>query len=662
MPAGRGVQVATATDAPVPVRTASPVRDWLLQGQSHRSRRFPGPHALPAASHRKHAWWQVMCLTGVDYFSTLGYQPGIAALAAGLLSPIATLVLIALTLLGALPVYRRVAEESPRGEGSIAMLERLLTYWKGKLFVLALLGFAATDFVITMTLSAADASAHIIENPHVPAALHGSRLIITLVLLALLGAVFLKGFTEAIGVAVGLVAVYLALNVVVVVVGLVKVAGTAGLVTDWGTALTAQHGNPIAMVGVALLVFPKLALGLSGFETGVAVMPHVEGDPGDTEERPVGRIRGTKRLLTTAALIMSVFLLCTSVITTLLIPPAQFKPGGAANGRALAYLAHQYLGSGFGTVYDLSTVAILWFAGASAMAGLLNLIPRYLPRFGMAPDWARAVRPLVLVLTAIAFLITWIFDADVNAQGGAYATGVLVLMSSAAVAVTLAARTARQRGRAIAFGTIAAILLYTTGANVVERPDGVKIAACFIAVIIVVSLLSRLRRSLELRVTEVRLDAKAELFIRDCTRRHKLRLVANEPDARDPDEYREKMWQIRADHDLPDEDIVFVEVTVRDPSDFETALDVHGEIVHNRYRVLTMQSSTVANALAALLLHIRDETGAAPHIYFEWTEGNPLANLLRFVFVGVGEVAPLTREVLREAEPDPSRRPHVHVS
>ncbi|HEV7188668.1 MAG TPA: amino acid transporter [Blastococcus sp.] len=638
------------------------MRDWLLQGQSHRTRRFPGPHAYPAAAHRKHRWWQVMCLTGVDYFSTLGYQPGIAALAAGLLSPVATLVLIALTLFGALPVYRRVAEESPRGEGSIAMLERLLTFWKGKLFVLALLGFAATDFVITMTLSAADATAHIVENPHVPAALHGHQLLITLALLALLGAVFLKGFTEAIGVAVGLVAVYLALNVVVVVVGLWKVATTAGLVADWGTALTAQHGNPLAMVGVALLVFPKLALGLSGFETGVAVMPHVQGDPDDSEERPAGRIRGAKRLLTTAALIMSVFLLCTSVITTLLIPPAQFQPGGQANGRALAYLAHQYLGNGFGTVYDLSTVAILWFAGASAMAGLLNLIPRYLPRFGMAPDWARAVRPLVLVLTAIAFLITWVFDADVNAQGGAYATGVLVLMSSAAIAVTLSARKARQRVLTVAFGVIAAILLYTTGANVVERPDGVKIAACFIAAIIVVSLLSRLRRSLELRVTEVRLDPTAELFIRDCTRRHKLRLVANEPDAGDPAEYREKLWQIRADHDLPDEDIVFVEVTVRDPSDFETALDVHGEVVHDRYRVLKLESSAVANALAALLLHIRDETNAVPHIYFEWTEGNPLTNLLRFLFVGVGEVAPLTREVLREAEPDPSSRPHVHVS
>jgi hypothetical protein len=658
--------VAISLDQAAPVsagergRSGGPVRAWLLQGRPERGNDFPGAHAEPESLQKRHSWWQVMCLTGVDYFSTLGYQPGIAALAAGLLSPIATVVLVVLTLFGALPVYRRVARESPRGEGSIAMLERLLPFWKGKIFVLVLLGFAATDFLITMTLSAADATAHIIQNPHVPTAFHGHQIAITLALLALLGAVFLKGFTEAIGIAVGLVAVYLALNVVVVTVGLVKIATTSGLVADWGHALTAQHGSPVMMVAIALLVFPRLALGLSGFETGVAVMPHVEGDPGDTEERPTGRIRGTRRLLTTAALIMSVFLISTSFITTLLIPAKAFQPGGPANGRALAYLAHQYLGGGFGTVYDASTIAILWFAGASAMAGMLNLIPRYLPRYGMAPDWAGAVRPLVLVLTGLGFLVTWIFRADVDAQGGAYATGVLVLITSAAVAVTLAARSAGQRVLTVAFGLIAAVFLYTTGANVVERPDGVKIAACFIAAILVVSLLSRLRRSLELRVTEVRLDPMAELFIRDGARR-RIRLVANEPGSRDPAEYREKLWQIRADHDLPDEDVVFVEVTVGDPSDFESALDVHGEVVHDRYRVLTMRSATVANALAALLLHVREETGCVPHMYFEWTEGNPLANLLRFLVTGAGEIAPLTREVLREAEPDRDRRPRVHV-
>jgi hypothetical protein len=448
--------------------------------------------------------------------------------------------------------------------------------------------------------------------------------------------------------------------VVVVVVGLWEVATAPVLVTDWWAALTTQHGSPVMMLAAALLVLPALALGLSGFETGVAVMPHVQGDPGDTEARPVGRIRGTKRLLTTAAMTMSVFLITSSLITILLIPRDQFEPGGEANGRALAYLAHEHLGDAFGTAYDAATVAILWFAGASAMAGMLNLLPRYLPRYGMAPDWARAVRPMVLVLTAVAFLVTWVFDADVDAQGGAYATGVLALITSAAIAVTLAARRAGQRRLTFAFGVIAAIFIYATGVNVVERPDGVTIAAIFITGMIVVSVVSRLGRSLELRVTEVRLDLKAELFVRDCARR-KIRLVANEPDNRDPAEYREKLWQVRNDHDLPDEDIVFVEVTVSDPSEFETTLDVHGEIMNERYRVLTLQSPTVPNALAALLLHVRDETGKVPHIYFEWTEGNPLANLLRFLFFGVGEVAPVTREVLREAEPHRNRRPRVHV-
>ncbi|MFD6757860.1 APC family permease [Streptomyces roseolus] len=639
------------------------LRAWMLEGLSDMGKGKPSrpKETAPDAGHKGQPWWRVMCLTGVDYFSTLGYQPGIAALAAGLLSPIATIVLVIVTLAGALPVYRRVAEESPHGEGSIAMLSRLLSFWKGKLFVLTLLGFAATDFLITITLSAADASTHLVENPHLESALHDKQVIITMILIALLGAVFLKGFLEAIGVAVALVAIYLGLNAVVVVTGLYQVLTEGHVVTDWTAALTQEHGNVFVMIGVALIVFPKLALGLSGFETGVAVMPHVKGDAGDTEARPTGRIRDTKKLLTTAALIMSVFLICTSFITTVLIPHEEFESGGKANGRALAYLAHEYLGNAFGTVYDVSTILILWFAGASAMAGLLNLMPRYLPKYGMAPHWARAVRPMVIVFTLVAFLVTWIFDADVDAQGGAYATGVLVLICSAAIAVTIAARKAGQRGWTIGFGIISVVFLYTTVVNVIERPDGVKIGACFIAGIILISLLSRLGRAFELRVTHVELDDMAERFIRDVASRTP-RFIANEPDNRDAEEYRAKKDQIRADNDLPTtEDFVFIEVTVTDPSEFEAGLTVRGEVLHDRYRVLTVESSSVPNALAALLLHARDMTGVRPHVYFEWTEGNPFANFLRFFLFGQGEIAPVTREILREAESDRDRRPRVHV-
>src|SRR5262245_13541514 len=215
-----------------------------------------------------------MCLTGVDYFSTLGYQPGIAFLAAGMLSPAATLILVLVTLGVALPIYRQVAARSPDGQGSILMLEELLPRWRGKVAVLILLGFALTDFVITITLSAADATAHVIENPLVPAVLH-HRVILTLVLLAALGAVFIKGFREALGLAVMIVGVYLALNLVVLAVAVYQlVAHHATAVPEWWRGLLASHhGSPWALVGAAAVLFPKLALGLSGFETGVAVMP-----------------------------------------------------------------------------------------------------------------------------------------------------------------------------------------------------------------------------------------------------------------------------------------------------------------------------------------------------------------------------------------------------
>jgi hypothetical protein len=642
-----------------------------------------GPHETEG-QHHQHPWWQVMCLTGVDYFSTLGYQPGIAFLAAGALSPIATLVLVLLTLFGALPMYNRVAGESPHGDGSISMLENLLSRWKGKLFVLCLLGFAATSFIITITLSAADAAVHVIDNPYAPQFLN-HRVALTLVLIAFLGAVFLKGFKEAIGIAVLLVGIYLLLNLVVIAVGFYQIATHPEALANWKTALTQGYRNPLAMIGAALIVFPKLALGLSGFETGVVVMPLVRGDKPLTDEdwhsihstrasnKPEpsaqnlleGRIRNTRKMLLTAALIMCVLLISSSIITTMLIPAEEFRPegegheAGKASGRALAYLAHFYLGDVFGTFYDLSTISILWFAGSSALAGLLNIIPRYLPRYGMAPEWARATRPLTLVLTAVCFVVTILFKADVEAQGGAYATGVLALMSSAAIAVTLSAWRKKEKIR-WPFLLIALVFIYTTIVNIIEQPEGIKIASIFIAAIVASSLISRVYRTTELRVGKVRLDETAKKFIDEASA-GTIRIVTNRCDRGDAEEYRFKEQEKRLDNHIPpQEPVIFFEVTPSDASEFAGTLMIRGEDVDG-FRVLRTESPAVPNAIAAFLLYLRDKTGKIPHVYFGWSEGNPLSYLLKYIAFGEGDTAPVTHEVLRQAEEDPERRPNVHV-
>jgi len=640
---------------------------WLFQGY-FRDRHAPTEHR----EHHKSSWWKVMCLTGVDYFSTLGYQPGIAALAAGYLSPFATLILIALTLGGALPIYRRVAVESPHGEGSISMLEKLLPWWQGKLFVLALLGFVATDFIITITLSAADATAHLIENPLVRKPLEGQAVPVTLVLVGLLGAVFLKGFSEAVGIAVVLVSVYLFLNMIVIMEGLIRVFHTPGVFAHWQDGLMHTHGgSPLMLLGISLLVFPKLALGLSGFETGVAVMPLVQGKSSDSERNPAGRIKNTHRLLGTAAVMMSIYLITSSLVTTLLIPAKEFldatatHPAGHANGRALAFLAHHFYGEGFGTVYDVSTILILWFAGASAMAGLLNIVPRYLPRYGMAPEWTRAVRPLVLVFTAIAFLVTLVFKADVNAQGGAYATGVLVLMSSAAVAVTISAHKKGQKTATWLFGFISLVFGYTTVANMVERPDGLRIASLFIFAIVLMSFISRVWRTLELRVDRVDLDAAALQFVKDAVERGngaRICLIPNRPEARDQAEYREEDYEARRDHQLsPEECVLFVEVTVPDASEFSGALKVKGVQV-GEFQILRATGTAVPNAIAALALHIRDLSAARPHVFFHWGDQNPAVYLFKYILTGRGDVAPVTHEILRRVEPNAEKRPAIHVA
>lgn len=629
---------------------------WLLRDRVQPS----GPEA--AEGHvESHSWWKVMCLTGVDYFSTLSYLPGIAVLAAGALSPLATLLIVALTLLGMLPMYRRVARESPHGQGSVAMLERLLPFWQGKFFVLVLLGFVATSWIVTITLSSADATVHILENPFVPDVLSGQAVLITVILLLILGGVFLMGFTEAVNVAIPLVAVFLLLNAAIIVVGLIDIVTHPVTVENWLAAITSGGGGWSGILLPAFLAFPLLVLGLSGFETGVSMMPLVASKGATPEEKLASRIRNTKKLLTAAAVIMSAYLITSSIVTTLLIPAEAFEAGGEANGRALAYLAHEMLGEFFGTAYDISSILILWFAGASAMAGLINIVPRYLPAYGMAPDWSRSVRPVVLVFTTISIILTIAFNADVNAQAGAYATGILAMMVSASFAVTISAFRKKQKVARVGFTFLTLVMGYALVENIIEKPDGILISLLFIVGIIVISLVSRVTRSTELRATRVEFDAKAQAFLQDTIAfdgainiiAHKVR-----PGLKSKFAAKEREQRLFV---ASGADVLFLEVEIIDPSEFEEVLVVRGTEVGGR-RVLRTQSPAVPNAIAAVLLAIRDGSDVVPSAFFQWSEGNPIAHLLRYLILGKGDTAPVTREIIREAEPDPKRRPTIHVS
>jgi hypothetical protein len=276
----------------------------------------------------------------------------------------------------------------------------------------------------------------------------------------------------------------------------------------------------------------------------------------------------------------------------------------------------------------------------------------------MAPDWAKANRPLVVIFTLITFLVTILFKADVIAQGGAYATGVLVLMGSAALAVTLAAR--RDGKHYAGYLLLTLIFVYTTVVNIHDRPEGLKIASVFIVGIVLTSLVSRVMRSTELRVLGVAADDQAKAFIREAAR-GTVRIIANRPDLGDAAEYEHKLKEARESHHLPpDERPLFVEVRPGDVSEFSDKLDVSGVDVSGHH-VLRCTSPAIPNAIAALLLYIRDETGKLPHAYFGWTEGNPIVYLMKFLAFGEGDTAPVAREVLRQTEPNPLRRPRIHV-
>ena len=625
-------------------------------------------HRLDEADHASTApWGRVLWLTGVDYFSTLGYQPGIALLAAGVLSPIATLILVAVTLLGAVPVYAQVARRSYAGQGSIAMLESLLRGWGGKLLVLALLGFAATDFVITMTLSAADAAKHAIENPLLAPYLGGHNVLLTLVLLLGLTVVFLAGFEEALGVARAVVVPYLGLTLVVLARGLFEIARHPEVIARFRLEL-AGHGDAMALLLVGALIFPRLALGLSGFETGVSVMPLVAGSPDDPPGGPPhGRIRATRKLLISAALIMSALLALSSVVTTMLVPPQAYAEEGPAAGRAIAYLAHRLFGEVFGSIYDLWTIAILAFAGASAMTGLLHLIPRYMPRFGMAPQWTIYRRPMVLLLFTVCALVTLAFRADVEAQAGAYATGVLVLMLSAAFAVALALwRESRagasgrgHAGRAwsLYFWVVTAVFAFTLIDNVVVRPEGVVIASLFVVGILTAAAASRFRRATELRVLDLRIEDPESRTLWARMAGKKVNLVPVRVSS--PEQRARKAAALRAHYKI-EGPLAFVHVTLVDNrSEFLAPLRVTARQEGQDYVVEVTGATAIANTIAYVSELLDPVT-----LFLGLTGQSLMTQAFRYLMFGEGESGLMVYKILVrhwDATPEADVRPKIFL-
>jgi hypothetical protein len=656
----------------------------------------------------------------LDYFSTLGYQPSIAFEAAGALAPLATVVVVVITLFGALPVYSYVTGKSPHGQGATGLLERLVHGWRGKLLILVLLGFAAADFVLTRTLSLANAAEHVVNNPwptwqaildsfaegkeslrpisDTPAwnrilDFWDRQMVVTILLLVLTylcWRFFAKGFTgRVILLSVLVVAFYLALNAVIIGSGLYYLSEHPPLLNDWWKGTLENHqgltgsllpqtdwATYAAIFVTCLLLFPKLSLGLSGFELSMILMPLIRGKPNDDPTQPRGRIRNARKLLITAAIIMAVYLLGSSMVTTILIPPEALRDTGQAKYRALAYLAHgsvmtngqlattiqPLFGPWFGTLYDLSSVMILSLAGTSVAIGLRDFVPTYLHRLGMEFEWAHKMGATLHIFMLINLYVTLVYRASVTAQRGAYATSVLVLMTSAAAATVLdrwRTRTGRWHGRLWYYFLITLVFAATAVAVMIQNSAGLKIAGWFILAIVGLSLISRLLRTKELRFEGFQFVDEKSKFLWDSMKFLQFPVLVPHRPGRTSLELKEQ--QIRQRHRLtPDIHVVFIEAHIGDPSDFycRPILDVKQE--QGRFILRITGCVSIPHVITAVALEL-SQADHIPEIHFGWSDENPLAANLSFILFGQGNVPWMVRELIRKAQPDANRQPRIVI-
>lgn len=663
----------------------------------------------------EHYWMFVLCLLGLDYFSTLAYQPSITYAVAGRLGPLATVLIVVLTLFGVVPVYCYLAGRSPTGSGSIGMIERVVRGWRGKTLVLMLLGFAATDFVMLKTLSLADAAVHVLGNQdtawqqslstlaeHVKEwSLHWfgpssarfvDRQLVTTLVLGFVGFVFWyllrKGFNRNVLIlAVPLVLGFLACAGFLLTVGVLHLVEHPEIVETWWQRV--QTGDWDArvpgwlapgfeslvgwgsIVVLSVLFLPKLALGLSGFEMGMIVMPQVRGNRGENQHAPEGRIRNTRKVLIVAGLVMSVYLLASSLVCTLLIPPVEMLRGSAEH-RALSYLAHgsplatgegglhPWCGPWFGSIFDVITILVLALAGTSVMTALASLIPQFLLRFGMELRWAHKWGVLLITFAAINLLVTVYFRADVDSQRGAYSTSVLMLMTCAGIVSAKDVR--HHRGRTLSwlyFSVVALILALMTFGVAVSAPSSLVIAAGFIVAILALSVTSRALRADEQRTTGFTFQDEHSKFLWDTLKTLNFPvLVPHRPGqlAR-----AEKERLIRHDHHLnPETEVVFLEAEVDDASNFYQTLKIEVIQEENRFVIRATDCASVSHAIAAIAMEMSKESDP-PGLHFGWSELDLLTASWNYFAFGEGNIPWKVRELLRRLEPNKERRPRVII-
>ena len=666
-------------------------------------------------------WLWVLCVIGLDYLSSLAYVPSVAYSVAGPLAPLVVVVVVAVTVFLAVPLFCYTAGRSPHGHGTVGLLERVLPGWRGKIFIVLLLGFAVTDLVFTRTFSAADAAEHLIHSPFLPwqrtlddlagvtdaakgelpadvASLAGtgqSRQLIVTVGLLVIGSAFGWAFRKGVGrslvrVAVVAVGAYTALSAVIVGCGLAYLFAHPDVVSQWweSVRLGAGRATPpppggmtlFAILFAAARLFPHVALGLSGYELTLAAMPLVRGRPDDHPARPAGRIRRTRWMLMTSALLMSVLLLGSSLVVTTLIPAEALTTDGRAQNRALAYLAHgsplaggidpsavaPIFGTAFGALYDLATVVVLTLAGVTILIGTRDFIPPYLHRLGMDWTWSRRFGMLMYLFTALKIVVTVAFRADVDAQRGAYLTGVLALFTGAsltAVADVWKRRAAAGRRKpfrlSILFSLASVVFAASLVGVAIRHPAAVRMAGCFVVALLGTSMVTRFFRTREYRFEGFDFaDEESLTTFYDLTHHSFPILIPLAPDAGPS---AEKEGAIRDTHRLPDHlPVVFIRAELGDPSDFTHRPLVTISHEDDRYVVTITRCTSIPHAIAACALEIARE-GPVPEVHFDWSTQNPFTANLNFVLFGQGNVPWMVHELIRIAPVPANRKPRVIV-